>query len=92
MTLSIIVTTFNIENYIHQCLESIANQTLSDIEIIVVDDASTDGTRKIIDEFAKKDDRIKTIYFEKNTIGGVSSAANAGSRYRIWRLCWICRW
>lgn len=78
MTLSIIVTTFNIENYIHQCLESIANQTLSDIEIIVVDDASTDGTRKIIDEFAKKDDRIKTIYFEKNTIGGVSSAANAG--------------
>lgn len=78
MTLSIIVTTFNIEDYIAQCLESIVNQTIRDIEIIVVDDASTDRTVEVINQFAQKDNRIKTIVFEKNTIGGVSSAANAG--------------
>jgi glycosyltransferase involved in cell wall biosynthesis len=76
--LSIIVTCFNIEQYIAQCLESICNQTLSDIEIIVVDDASTDGTQDIINQFASVDTRIKTVFFEENTIGGVSSAANAG--------------
>lgn len=78
MKLSIIVTTFNIENYIEQCLNSIINQTLQDIEIIVVDDASTDQTANIVKEFAKNDSRIKTVIFEQNTIGGVSSAANAG--------------
>lgn len=78
MKLSIIVTTYNIENYIEQCLKSIVNQTLQDIEIIVVDDASTDNTANLVKDFAQKDSRIKTVIFEQNTIGGVSSAANAG--------------
>lgn len=78
MKLSIIVTSFNIENYIEKCILSILNQTLSDIEIIIVDDASTDNTQSIIKQYAEKDNRIKTIFFEKNTIGGVASAANAG--------------
>ncbi|MCQ1058342.1 glycosyltransferase [Photobacterium sp. ZSDE20] len=78
MKLSIIVTTYNIENYIAKCLESICAQTIEDIEIIVVDDASNDNTVSIIKEFEVKDSRIKSIVFEKNTIGGVSSAANAG--------------
>ncbi|MCY4045913.1 MAG: glycosyltransferase family 2 protein [Cellvibrionales bacterium] len=78
MKLSIIVTTYNIENYLEQCLDSICQQTLSDIEVIVVDDASKDNTTKIIKSYKNKDSRIKTVFFDKNTIGGVASAANAG--------------
>lgn len=76
--LSIIVTAYNIETYIRQCLDCVLAQTLKDIEIIVVDDGSTDGTPDIIRQYAQKDMRIKPILFEKNTIGGVATAANAG--------------
>lgn len=76
--LSIIVTAYNIEPYVRQCLESILAQTLRDIEIIVVDDGSTDATPEIIREYAEIDNRIRPIFFERNTIGGVASAANAG--------------
>lgn len=75
---SIIVTSYNIEKYIRACLDDIIEQTLQDIEIIVVDDGSTDSTPQIISEYAKKDTRIRPVLFEKNTIGGVASAANAG--------------
>lgn len=75
---SIIVTAYNIENYIRQCLDSVLTQTLQDIEIIVVDDGSKDETPNIIKEYAQKDNRISSILFEKNTIGGVATAANAG--------------
>ncbi|MCP3931911.1 MAG: glycosyltransferase family 2 protein [Bacteroidetes bacterium] len=78
MKISIIVSSYNIENYIKKCLDTIINQTLRDIEIIIVDDASTDSTQDIIREVAKTDDRIKTVFFNQNTIGGVGSAANAG--------------
>lgn len=75
---SIIVTSYNILPYIDQCLETVCNQTLKDIEIIIVDDGSNDGTVDIIKKYAAKDTRIKTILFEKNTVGGVATAANAG--------------
>lgn len=75
---SIVVTAYNIEKYIAESLACITGQTLQDIEIIVVDDGSTDGTPQIIHDFAAKDPRIKPILFEKNTIGGVATAANAG--------------
>lgn len=78
--LSVIITSFNLEEYIAQTLQDIINQSLRDIEIIVVDDGSSDQTPKIIRDFAEKDSRIRTIYFENNTIGGVASAANAGLR------------
>ncbi|WBU57849.1 glycosyltransferase family 2 protein [Paracoccus sediminicola] len=76
--ISIIVTAYNIENYIRQSLDDVTSQTIEDIEIIVVDDGSTDATPDIIREYAEKDDRIKPILFDTNTIGGVASAANAG--------------
>lgn len=76
--LSIIVTAYNIEKYIRQSLDSVLSQTLRDIEVIVVDDGSTDGTASIIHEYSEIDTRIKKILFEKNTIGGVATAANAG--------------
>lgn len=75
---SIIVTAYNIERYIDESLASISGQTLRDIEIIVVDDGSTDRTPQIIRDHAARDSRIKPILFTKNTIGGVASAANAG--------------
>lgn len=76
--LSVIVTSYNIEKYLAGCLDTVINQTLKDIEIIVVDDGSSDGTPEIIRQYAEKDSRIKPIYFKENTVGGVGSAANAG--------------
>ncbi len=75
---SIIVTSYNIEKYIGECLTEVAGQTLGDVEIIVVDDGSTDGSRRVIDSFAERHPNITKIYFDKNTIGGVATAANAG--------------
>lgn len=72
---SIVVAAYNIQDYISACLESIIKQTYQDLEIIVVDDGSTDGTRKLIREFAKQDDRIKIIH-QKNA--GLSAARNSG--------------
>lgn len=76
--LSVIVTSYNIEKYLAKCLDTVINQTLKDLEIIVVDDGSTDGTPGIIRKYAEMDARIRPIYLEENTIGGVASAANAG--------------
>ncbi len=76
--ISVIVTCFNVAEYIEQCLESVVSQTLRDLEIIVVDDGSTDGTSDIIRRYASVDSRIKGIFLPENTIGGVASAANAG--------------
>ena len=58
---SVIVPVYNVENYLRQCLDSITGQTLRNIEIICVDDSSTDSSGKILEEYAKKDERIKII-------------------------------
>lgn len=73
--ISVIVPVYNVENYIRKCLESIIHQTYSKLEIIIVDDGSTDKSGIICDEYAKKDDRIKVIH-KKN--GGLSDARNVG--------------
>ncbi len=72
---SIIVPTYNVENYLVECMESIVNQTLKDIEIICVDDGSKDNSGKILDEYASKDCRIKVIHKEN---GGYGKAMNVG--------------
>lgn len=72
---SIIVPIYNVEKYLLRCLNSLLNQTLRDIEIILVDDGSPDCCPQMCDEYAKKDARIKVIH-KKN--GGLSSARNAG--------------
>ncbi|MDZ7546000.1 glycosyltransferase family 2 protein [Clostridium perfringens] len=72
---SFIVAVYNTENYLEKCLESIRNQTLENIEVIIVNDGSTDNSDKIIDKFIKKDKRFKVINKEN---GGLSSARNLG--------------
>ena len=72
---SIIVPVYKVEKYLRKCIDSIINQTLKDIEIILVDDGSPDNCGKICDEYAAKDTRIKVIHKEN---GGLSSARNAG--------------
>lgn len=73
--ISVIVPIYNVENYIHKCIDSIINQTYRNLEIILVDDGSPDNCGKICDEYALKDCRIKVIH-KKN--GGLSDARNAG--------------
>lgn len=75
MLISIIVPIYNVEKYIHKCINSIINQTYKNIEVILVDDGSTDRCSEICDEFAKKDNRIKVIH-QKNS--GLSEARNTG--------------
>ena len=72
---SIVMPTYKVEKYFRQCLESVINQTLTDIEIIPVDDGSPDNCGKIMDEYAAKDSRIKPIHQEN---GGYGKAVNAG--------------
>jgi len=64
--ISIIIPVFNVERYLSKCLDSIINQTLKDIEIICVNDASTDNSLAILKEYAKKDYRIRVINSKKN--------------------------
>ena len=73
--ISIIVPVYNVELYVKKCVKTIIDQTYKNIEIILVDDGSTDNSGKICDELKELDERIKTIH-KKN--GGVSSARNAG--------------
>lgn len=72
---SIIVPIYNMEKYLSKCIESIINQTYQNLEIILVDDGSTDNSGKIADEYAIKDNRIRVIH-KRNA--GVSSARNTG--------------
>lgn len=76
--LSIIVTSYNVAPYLRECLDGLVAQTLQDIEIIVVDDGSTDDSPKIIAEYADRHAHIRPILMEENSPGGVATAANAG--------------
>ena len=72
---SAIVPVYNVENYLRDCLDSIINQTLKDIEIICVNDGSTDSSLAILDEYSKKDVRIKIVSQQNK---GLGAARNAG--------------
>ena len=74
---SIIVPVHNTADYLHKCIESLRSQTLQQIEIILVDNLSVDGSSEICDEYAKIDKRIKVLHL---SIAGLSIARNAGMR------------
>ena len=71
---SLVIPVYNVEKYIRQCLESVIDQTLKDIEIIIVNDGTRDNSMEIVEEYIS-DERIKIINKEN---GGLSSARNTG--------------
>lgn len=73
--ISVIIPVYNVENYLKECLDSVCKQTLTDIEIICIDDGSTDNSLDILKEYASKDSRIKIITKEN---GGQATARNLG--------------
>ena len=73
--LSIIVPVYNVEKYLRDCLDSILEQSYNDYEVICINDGSTDSSAEILDEYCKKDNRIKAFYQENK---GLSEARNAG--------------
>ena len=73
--ISVIVPVYNMEHYLERCVNSILQQTYENLEIILVDDGSTDASPKMCDAFAQKDRRIKVVHKEN---GGLSDARNAG--------------
>lgn len=73
--ISVIVPVYKVEQYLNRCVDSILNQTYTDLEIILVDDGSPDNCPAICDDYAAQDARVKVIH-KKN--GGLSSARNAG--------------
>lgn len=75
MKVSVIVPVYKVEKYLDRCIKSLVNQTLRDIEIILVDDGSPDNCPKLCDQYACKDSRIRVVH---KVNGGLSSARNAG--------------
>ena len=73
--ISVIIPVYNAEQYLRKCLDSVVSQTFRDIEIICVDDGSTDGSGAILDEYAAKDNRIVVIH---QANAGVAAARNTG--------------
>ena len=73
--ISVIVPVYNVENYLAECLDSVINQSLREIEIICVNDGSTDGSLKILEEYAEKDKRIAVISQENQMLGAARNNA-----------------
>lgn len=87
MLLSVIIPVYNVEKYIHKCLNTLINQITSDVEIICVDDGSTDNSGKICDEYARHNADVH-VYHKAN--GGVASARNLGlSKARGEYIAWV---
>ena len=85
--ISIIIPVYNVEKYLRECLDSCINQTLEDIEIICVDDCSTDNSYKILEEYQQKDSRIKVFKQETNRKQG--AARNRGLEIATGEYIWF---
>lgn len=75
--ISVIIPVYNVEPYMERCVDSVLDQTYRDIEIILVDDGSTDGSGARCDEYALRDNRVKVIHKDN---GGLSDARNCGMK------------
>ena len=78
--ISVIVPVYNVEEYLEECLESIRQQTFTDIEVILVNDGSTDGSREICEQYCEKDSRFRLINQENQ---GQSVARNRGVKESV---------
>lgn len=84
---SVIVPVYNVEKYLRKCMDSLVGQTLRDIEIICVDDGSTDGSGAILDEYAAKDPRVKVMH---QANAGAGPARNAGLDAAAGKYLFFC--
>lgn len=73
--ISVIVPVYNVEKYLRRCVDSILNQTMTNLEVILINDGSTDSSSKICDEYSKKDKRVRVIHKENSR---VAAARNDG--------------
>ena len=71
--ITVVIPIYNVEKYLERCIKSIIKQTYKNIEILLVNDGSPDNSKKIMEEYKKKDKRIKCIYKEN---GGLSDTRN----------------
>jgi glycosyltransferase involved in cell wall biosynthesis len=85
--LSLIVPVYNVEPYLAECLDSCINQTFKDLEIICVNDCSIDNSGKILEKYAKQDNRIKIINHGSNK--GLGAARNTGIGFAQGDYCWF---
>lgn len=76
--ISIIIPVYNAKKYIQDCIESVFSQTYHNLEIVLVDDGSTDGSEQLVDDYAKSDQRFKTFHQHNQ---GLSSARNTGLKH-----------
>lgn len=83
---SIIIPIYNTKPYLKECLDSVLQQTLQDMEVICVNDGSTDGSETIVEEIAKQDCRVKLISREN---GGLAAARNTGLKYAAGEYCYF---
>lgn len=74
--MSILIPFYNVEQYLNQCLDSIQKQTYTNIEVLLIDDASTDGSREICEQYVQQDNRFKLIHLPNNN--GLANARNLG--------------
>lgn len=72
---SVVIPVYNVEQYLHECIDSVLNQTYQNFEIILIDDGSTDNSGVLCDQYLKKDERIKVVH---QANGGLSAARNKG--------------
>ncbi len=77
--ISVVMPVYDAEAYLQEAIESVLNQTFNDFEFIIVDDASTDNSYKIIEEYSKKDERIVVLKNEKNS--GIAETRTKGTKY-----------
>ncbi len=81
--ISVIVPVYNVRAYIAECVESLIHQTYTNLEIILVDDGSADGSEKVCDEYMRKDSRVRVIHQENRGLSGARNTGldNANGRY-----------
>ncbi len=80
MKISVVIPVYNVEPYLHQCIDQVLSQTYQDLQIILVDDGSTDSSSEICDAYIRKDSRIEVIH---KVNGGLSEARNVGTEYAV---------
>ena len=91
--ITVVMPTLNVKKYVKQCIESVLRQTFRDIEVLIIDAGSDDGTEEIIREFEKRDQRVRVICSERRSYGyqvnrGITEALGKSPEPRRSVCCW----